>query len=124
MKKDLTPTPDTKPRVPTVTPSVFVNERKDGYDITFEMPGVGKDEVDLTVENRTLTVRTNTTYTPPADMECECREFPICDYAVSLDLPEQADTSTIKATVANGVLTAKVEKRAELQPRKIDVTVE
>lgn len=124
MKKDLTPTPDTTPRVPTVTPSVFVSERKDGYDITFEMPGVGKDEVDLNVENRTMTVRTNTTYTPPADMECECREFPICDYAVSLDLPEQADTSTIKASVANGVLTAKVEKRAELQPRKIEVTVE
>lgn len=123
MKKDLTTTQNTQPTIPTVTPTVFVNESKNGYEITFEVPGAGIKEVDLNVENRTLTMQTKTTYTPPADMKCECREFPICNYAVSLDLPEQADTSTIKATVANGVLTAEVNKRAELQPRKIEIAV-
>ncbi len=124
MKNELTEVKDKKLQYPTATPTVFVNEGKDGYEITFEMPGIGKEDVDLHIENRTLTLKATTHYTPPEGFTCQGYEFPICNYAVSLDLPEQADTSTVKATVANGVLTAKLSKRAELKPRKIDVTVD
>ena len=124
MKNELAEVKDTKPQVPTATPTVFVNENKDGYEITFELPGISKDDVDLHIENRTLTLKATTHYAPPEGFTCNSCEFPICNYAVSLDLPEQADTATTKATVANGVLTAKLSKRAELKPRKIDVTVE
>ncbi len=124
MNKQPTPIQDTKLQYPTVTPTVYVNENKDGYTITFEMPGVSRDDIDLNIENRTLTLRTKTSFTPPEGMRCECREFPICNYAVSLDLPEQADPTAVKASVTNGVMTARVAKRAELQPRRIAVGVD
>ena len=126
MKNELTETKpqNLKPQYPTVTPTVYVNENKDAYEITFEMPGVGRDDVTLHVENRTLTLSTDTKFTEPEGFACECREFPVCNYAVSLDLPEHADTAEVKATVANGVLAVKLQKRAELKPRKIDVSIE
>ena len=106
----------------SVTPSVYVAEDKEGYVITYEIPGVGKEDVDLNVENRTLMLRTDNKFSPPADFKCMAREFPVCNYAVSLDLPEQADPTSIKAKVANGILTVKLPKRAELQPRKIAIS--
>lgn len=124
MKKELAEMRNAKPQYPTVTPTVYVNENKEGYEITFEMPGVGKDDIQLHVENRTLTLSTDTQYALPEGFECESCEFPICNYAVSLDLPEHADTAEVKATVANGVLAVKLPKRAELKPRKIDVCIE
>ena len=109
---------------PTVTPAVYVTENADGYEIAFTVPGIGKDDVDLNVENRTLTMRADSKFTAPDGCECAAREFPVCNYAVSLDLPEHADTKTIKAAASDGVLTVKLSKRAELKPRKIEVGVD
>ncbi len=111
---------DTTPRR-TVTPSVYVSETKDGYEITFELPGVGKDDISLDVENRTLVLSTNTKFAEPEGCKCTVREFAIRDYTVSLDMPEHADPSTVKASVAYGVLTVTLSKRAELKPRKIEI---
>ena len=40
------------------TPAVYMAERPEGYDITFEIPGAGKNDVDLHVDGRTLRLRT------------------------------------------------------------------
>ena len=40
------------------TPAVYMAERPEGYDITFEIPGAGKGDVDLHVDGRTLRLRT------------------------------------------------------------------
>ena len=124
MNKEIAQVKNLRPQHPAATPAVFVNESKDGYEITFEIPGVGKEDDSLNNENRTLTLTTDNAYTPPEGLTCVSREFATYNYAVSLDLPEHADTATIKATVANGVLTAKLSKRAELQPRRIEVAAE
>ena len=124
MNREMTEKKNPRPQHPTATPSVFVNESKEGYEITFEIPGEGKEDVSLNIENRTLTLATDNAYAPPEGLACASREFPVYNYAVSLDLPEHADTATITATVANGVLTAKLSKRAELKPRKIEVAAD
>ena len=95
------------------TPAVFVNESKDGYEITFEIPGVDKEDVSLNIENRTLTLTAENGYAPPEGLACVSREFPVYNYAVSLDLPEHADTATVKATVANGILTTENDEQCE-----------
>ena len=105
------------------TPTVRANETPDGYEITFEIPGAGKGDVDLHVDGRTLRLRT--TKKPaekPAGFREAVREFdPDANFAVTVDLPELADPSTAKATVENGVLRVAVAKRPENQPRRIEI---
>ena len=105
------------------TPAVYMAERSEGYDITFEVPGAGKGDVDLHVDGRTLRLRTNKKPAEkPAGYREAIREFdPDLNYAVSVDLPELADPATIKATVENGVLRVFVAKRPENQPRRIEI---
>ena len=105
------------------TPAVYMAERPEGYDITFEIPGAGKNDVDLHVDGRTLRLRT--TKKPaekPAGFREAVREFdPDRNYAVTFDLPELADAGTVKAAVENGVLRVSVAKRPENQPRRIEI---
>lgn len=102
-------------------PSVKMNERPDGYDFRFVIPGVGKGEAELDVEGRTLVLKTHSKRQNPAGFRQVAAEFDYADYAASLDLPEMADPSTLKATLENGVLMVAVEKRPETQARKIAI---
>lgn len=103
------------------TPTVRANETPDGYEITFEIPGAGKGDVDLHVDGRTLSMKTHAKRETPAGFRCAVREFDRADYAASLDLPDLVDPATIAGRVENGVLTVTMSKRAELKPRKIEI---
>ncbi len=107
----------------SATPAVYMAERPEGYDITFEIPGAGKGDVDLHVDGRTLRLRTTKKPSEKPAGFCEAvREFdPDRNYAVSVDLPELADPATAKASVENGVLRVSVAKRPENQPRRIEI---
>ena len=103
------------------TPTVRANETPDGYEITFEIPGAGKGDVDLHVDGRTLSMKTHARHENPAGFRCAVREFACANYAASLDLPDLVDPATIAGRVENGVLTVTMSKRAELKPRKIEI---
>ena len=108
---------DTKYMVPTAT----INERPDGYDLKFVIPGVGKGEVDLDVQGRTLVLKTRTSRQNPAGFRQVAAEFECGPYAVSVDLPEMADPATLKASLENGILSVTVAKRPETQARRIEI---
>lgn len=40
---------------------------------------------------------------------------------MGVDLPDTADPNSISAQINNGVLTLRIQKRAEVQPRRIEV---
>ena len=103
------------------TPTIRATETADGYEITYEIPGAGKGDVDLHVDGRTLSMKTHAKHENPAGFRCAVREFARTDWATSLDLPDQADPATVAGRVENGVLTVTVSKRAELKPRKIEI---
>ncbi len=103
------------------TPTVRANETPDGYEITFEIPGAGKGDVDLHVDGRTPSTKTHAKHENPSGFRCAVREFARANYAASLDLPDLVDPATIAGRVENGVLTVTMSKRAELKPRKIEI---
>lgn len=104
------------------TPAIRANETPDGYEIAFEIPGAGKGDVDLHVDGRTLSVKTHADRGNPAGFRCAVREFARSNYAASIDLPDLVDPATIAARVENGVLTVTMSKRAELKPRRIEIS--
>ena len=102
-------------------PAATFTERPEDYELKVTLPGIGKDEVELHVEGRTLTLKTASKYQNPAGFKLVASEFERADYAMSLDMPEMADVSTLTAKCAAGVLTVTVKKRPETQPRKIEI---
>ena len=104
-----------------LVPVAVLSEKPDAYELKVELPGIGKDEAELHVEGKTLTLKTHSKYQNPAGFRPFATEFERANYAMSADLPELADLTTLSAKLANGILTVEVKKRPETQAKKIDI---
>ncbi len=95
-----------------------------GDEIRFavELPGVRPDEVDLTVEDRVISI-SGEKHAPHAGEAGEVRLDERCygHFERSFALPETADTDAIEASFDHGVLTVVVPKRAESKARRIEI---
>ena len=100
-------------------PATDVFETSEAVFLRFDMPGVSKDHVDITVDKGTLTVSGR------ADKEqtgqCVYRETRIGDYQRQFTLTEDVDVDHITAEMEAGVLTIRIPKPEEAKPRKIQV---
>ena len=107
----------------TIVPAVRLHESATGYEAVFTIPGVAKEDVELHVDGRTLRLKAAAKpASRPAGFREAIREFDLGHpWAASLELPEMADPSTIKASVENGLLKVVFDKRPENQPRKIEI---
>ena len=104
-----------------VVPTAVLSEKPDEYELKIEIPGIGKDEAELHVEGKTLTLKTHAKYQNPAGFKQVAAEFERQNYAMSADLPELANPAALTAKLENGVLTVVVKKRAEMQAKKIEI---
>lgn len=102
-------------------PVATLSEKPEEYELKIEVPGIGKDEAELHIEGKTLTLRTHSKYQNPAGFRPVATEFERVNYAMSVDLPELADPATLAAKMANGILTITIKKRPETQAKKIEI---
>lgn len=86
-----------------------------------EMPGVGPDDAEITLENRVLTIRGKVRPTQPESLQLVYAEYGEGDFERSFTLSEDFDPDRIEAELRNGVLTLTLPKAPEAQPRKIAV---
>jgi HSP20 family protein len=105
----------------TVVPRVNIIETKDGYTLEAEMPGVGKDSVEITVEDNQLTLLGRR---QPDDLKAELlhRESDNADYRRVFELDPAIDTAKISAHVEEGILTVQLPFSERVKPRKISIS--
>jgi HSP20 family protein len=103
-----------------VTPRANVVETKDGYVLEAELPGVGKDGLELTVENGKLTIVGRRAAVEQRGRQLY-RESRVADYRRSFELDPAIDTAKISARLDQGVLTLQLPKAEAVKPRKITV---
>jgi len=104
----------------TVTPEVNIYENRDGYLLEAEMPGVGKDGLELTLEGNQLTI----TGKPGDEIvpgDVLLRERAGVDYRREFELDPVIDTNRISARMNQGVLYLTLPKSDAVKPRKIVV---
>ena len=104
-----------------VVPSTQFVENPEGYLLKVSLPGIGKEDAELHVEGRTLVLKAQSKYQNPAGFRQVAAEFEHESYAMSADLPEMADLTTLTAKLENGLLTVTIRKRPETQPKKIEI---
>ena len=108
-------------RAEFITPPANIHEDKDGYVLQAEMPGVSKDNLEITVENGELIIVGRRSRTHPAG-EWIHRESRQVDYRRVFELDPSIDTNRVTAKVEQGVLTLHLPKAEALKPRLIPVT--
>jgi HSP20 family protein len=92
--------------------------------IKVELPDVNREDVEVTVENNTLTLRGEKKL--PADVkEDQFRrvERRYGNFTRSFTLPNTVDAGKVSAEFKNGVLTVKLPFKEEAKPRTINVEV-
>lgn len=108
-------------RVVYATPVANILRTEDGFVLQAEMPGVGKDGLEITVEDNTLTVVGHR-----ADKEAPgqalYRESRPVDYRRVFELDPDIDAEKISAKMDQGVLTLALPKSERSKPRRIEVT--
>ena len=102
---------------------IFENEQHEVV-LSAELPGVRKEDLDLRVENNTLTMRGERKREQDTSKDSYHRvERVYGGFSRSFSLPVTIDTNQVKAEFRDGVLTVTLPVREEAKPRQIQVQV-
>jgi HSP20 family protein len=105
--------------------AVDVREDGDHIFVEAELPGFKKEEVDITLENQTLTIsaeRKSEQKQQGDKGELLLHERRYSRFLRSFTLPPTVDEQSVNAKLDNGVLTITLNKREETKPRKVTVS--
>jgi HSP20 family protein len=85
------------------------------------LPGVKPEEVDITVEANTLTIRGDTSSKIPAREGLLLQEIRRGRFVRTLTLPEGVEPEKATATFEDGVLTLRIPKAEVVKPKQIRI---
>lgn len=106
-----------------VFPAVNLYETADAYVLTAELPGVGPDDIQVSLEGSTLTLQgeRKIDYVGQEDTSLHRRERHAGTFRRAFELPAVIDAEKVEAVHKNGVLLLRLPKTPEAQPRRISV---
>jgi HSP20 family protein len=105
-----------------LVPKIEVSETDKQIEISAEMPGLERKDVDISIEDDMLTVRGEKKLEEEKkDKNVQHSERSYGVFYRVLQLPSGVDPSAIQATMSNGVLKVTIPKPARSQPKKIEV---
>lgn len=100
--------------------NIWVNE--DGQVVSAEMPGVHVEDIDVSVEADTLTIRgTRRPEELPDEVSCHRQERKFGDFSRSIRLPFAVNAEQVEADFKNGVLTLTLPRTPADKPKKITI---
>jgi HSP20 family protein len=104
-------------------PRAVVDKTKDGkIKVILEMPGVGKENLNVKIENNELAISGGRD--SPAQGKYIFRERSNGDYHAVYTLDETVDAAKVGAVLEKGILTLTLELKEHVKPRSIPVRVE
>lgn len=103
-------------------PALDVIERSDAYEISGDLPGIDPAQVEITVQDSTLTISGSREFSSEVDDEQVHRvERRYGAFSRSLALPKNVSADKIDAAFDKGVLFVRVPKAEEVKPKKISI---
>jgi len=106
----------------TWAPAVDIFETEKELVLTAEIPGVDEKDVEIKIEDNTLSLKGERKFEKETKEENYHRiERSYGSFYRAFTLPNSIDPEKIQATHENGVLKITMPKRDELQPRKVKI---
>ena len=102
-------------------PPADLEESEDSYLVEIELPGVRKDDLDIEVAGRRLTVSGERKEKERVGI-LRRRERTVGRFRYEVVVPGKVDEAGVEAGLEEGVLTVRLPKPAHERPRRIPVT--
>ncbi len=108
------------------SPRMDMKETEDAYTVKLTMPGIDKDDIDISVSDGVLTIKGETR--EEAENEDEkstwlVREHKHYSYYRSVRLPSEVVADKAEAEYKNGILKLTLPKAEEVKPKSIPVKI-
>jgi len=106
------------------TPGVELYEKDDKFVVRAELPGMKKEEFDISVLGNTLTIKGER----KAESEVKDEDYYRCElcygkFSRSVALPAAVEAKKVEANYENGILEVTLPKAEEAKPKKVEVKV-
>jgi HSP20 family molecular chaperone IbpA len=110
-------------QAPVLRPAVDIFEDPTGITLRADMPGVSRERLTVQIDGDNLSIEGQAEIQMPAGMEALYADVSATRFRRSFTLSNELEAEKIDAQMQDGVLTLHLPKRAELQPRKIEISV-
>jgi len=107
---------------PTVKPLYEVRETDDAYGVTVFLPGVSKENLEITAEAGEFRIVGRRSWKQPDGWTALYRESADATFELSLAHDNAIDADNIAAELRDGVLRVSLPKAESFKPRKIQVS--
>jgi len=103
-------------------PAVDIAESDDALTLYAELPGLTKDDVEITLEDNVLTIKGERVFDREQTQESYHRiERAYGAFHRSFHLPSNVRAEKVAARFAHGILRIDIPKQEEAKPRKIEI---
>ncbi len=106
---------------PVYVPPVDIVETGDALELYADMPGVTPDSVEVTLEQRVLSIRGSAAMSVPEGLAPLHLEYQPGDYERAFTLSDAVDPAGIEARVRGGVLHLKLPKAGPAKRQQIEI---
>jgi HSP20 family protein len=100
-------------------PVTDIFETDQALTVILEMPGVRKEDVDVSIENDVLTIEGRIDFSKYEGLQPVYTEYNVGNYVRSFEISSKIDQSKISAVLKDGVMTLVLPKAEKAKPRKI-----
>lgn len=108
-----------------VSPNIDIFERGNELVIQVELPGVNKDEVELTITDDRLVIKGEIKRPEGVSEEDYIlNERSYGPFSRTVNLPMDVDKSSVKASLKNGLLEIVILRKEEARPKEIKIPLE
>lgn len=101
-------------------PSVDVHEDEQGYHFAVDLPGIKREDIEVTANHGVLSIR-GSRNAVHEDKELKRSERFQGKFLREFSLPENADLDNVQAKCQDGVLAIHIPKVPKEEPRRIEV---
>ena len=101
-------------------PAVNVYQDKDQFTVVVELPGLKKEEIEISLHDDTLTISGERKREESSEQEF-LTERSYGKFQRSLTLPSAVDAEAVKANYKNGLLQVVLPKAEQTKPKQIEV---
>ncbi len=112
---------ETTETVQVIRPSVDIFEDSAGITVRADMPGVSKERLNVHIDRDSLAIDGTAEIQMPEGMHSVYADLRSTHYQRGFTLSGEMDGEKAEATLKDGILTLRIPKREQYQPRKIEV---